>query len=1472
MLKLMTLISVGMSCTLTLFLVAGVSFAGPFDDSLNDPCMDLYTASLGNRPILAGGKSLSVGSTRISVGRQATVETPAIHYVLASVPRNGSILGSLPLMFEPAAADELSRFFMRGPGYNTFVQPTEVVITPHIREATASTAVPRGVVDTAQGTDNAARASVLRLRFLGADPPAGVTGLDALPGKSNYFTGSDPDHWRTNVPNYARVSVDEIYPGIDVVYYGHKRELEFDFIVAPGADPGSIQFEATGANSVALHADGDLVLQTPTGEFRLRQPRIYQDVAGTRLPVEGRYVLHTGVASSGSHRIGFQLAAYDASQPLVIDPALGYATRIGGSALDTAEDIALDDAGNTYITGYAQPAGFPGADGGSPEFIGPGGGNDVFIMKLAADGSTVLFSTFLGGEGDDKGRSIAVDDQHNVYVAGTTSFFGRGFPATAGAFDTNGADFFVSKLDATGSNLLYSTFLGGANLNTHFGGIAVHPCGIGSCIYFVAGSLTGYPTTANAYQRFLRAFDANAVFSILDPAQIVPADQLVYSTFLGGSGRDGAVAVAVGPNGKAYITGNTKSPDFPLQHAFDTTFAGSSEGFMTVIDPSQSGVASLVYSTYIGGDRDDNEGPGFGGIAVGPSGVALVAGTTSSFDFPVTPEGFRVSRESVDAFFIAIDPSLPGSAALRYGTYIGGTHSDVGIDIAAGPAGIAYITGYTLSPDLPGSDGGTAPKFGAGSPGQHQDAFVVKMDWTRIGAASLIDAAYVGGTGPDFARGIAVDEFGNSYITGQTSSSDGFVPSPGTGSSDAFVASVNTIISLPTGTTGTLSTDTLSTNFGTPPYAWALFTDAPPAGLQLDGDGTLTGIPTETGTSTFTVEITDSLAATHQQTYRKRIGTGGVLGDVLIRKAGVAPIPGRILPYYILLRNQSEQTLYNVGVVELLQGWFEFIGSSPPPTLLEPRPTGNVYWTIPEMSPGQLELITYRVRLPAEFPFGVEVSGEACLTINDCNAEKAECLKEGKVRCDDSSCGWHNLGSQCLQCNLGEQEICKLEWWTCFRNVGDGKSEDCKEGFTCGGCATKKNRTRGPADPNEKAVASELFIPSGEMIGYTIHFENIGNAEARDVFLTDVLDTDLDLSTVQVAKPFGGLIPLPPESTVSIFDDNDEQWNVTLDSASRTILWELTNIDLPAGATDGVFFVIQAPEGLPSGTEIRNESTIQFEVFEPLTTNETLNIIDDSVPECVVDPLPATTAEPEFTVSWTGADPVGEIELFLVYVSTNGGPFLQVERSDSPSSATFTGEVGSTYGFLCIARDTADNIEVLDQIAETTTTVESAIPNEPPDADAGTDVTAELGGAVILDGSGSQDPDRGPASLSFSWRFLAVPEGSALMDGNIARADTAQPEFTPDVDGFYRLELMVFDGAAENSDEVEVTIETAAAPVCDVDGDGNVDLADISLIIQARNTPASGSDDPRDWDGDGLITVLDARGCVVQCTNPRCAP
>ncbi len=1210
----------------------------------------------------------------------------------------------------------------------------------------------------------------IRIRWVGARSGTTIGAQGRLAGVSNYVLGDQPDEWRLGVPHYRKVVARGVYPGVDVVYYDQGGRLEFDFVVAPGADASLVRFEIVNGNDVEVDAAGDLVMHEPGGAFRLLRPKVYQDVDGERRTIAARYVPARS-SSAAATTYAFELASYDTDRPLVIDPILAYARRFGGDALDDVTGVAVDADGNVYLTGYTQSLDFSSPEGEDTVDFGDRGGSDAYALKLSADGSTVLYSTILGGDRPDRSLGIVVDEENNAYLAGTTSFVDSGFPTTEGAYRAAPADFFIAKLGPDG-NLEYSTFVGGLNIAS-FGGLALHGSGESARVAIVGSTVAGFPTTANAFRRGISGPSDTFLF-VLEPAGGAPAEQLIYSTYFGSDSFDSGIAVASGPDGKFCVTG-TAQGDLPLRHAFDTSREGNREAFLAVFDLGRSGDDSLVYSSYVGGSRDENGAAGDGGVAVDASGVVLVAGTTTSTDFPVTPEGYRVSRESADAFLVAIDPTLPGGDSLVYGTYFGGLGADAGTAVAAGPPGIAYLAGFTSSAELPGRGGDPAEKFGAGARGTGQDAFVAKIDWRRLASDSLIDAAYVGGGGADFARWVVAHDIDTVFLAGDTSSGDAFEPTPGFGQKDGFVARVHTRVQLPDGVVGVSSSDDLELDFGEAPYEWTVMSGDVPEGLVVSGDGVLSGEPETLGDFTFTVEGRDAAGTTRAVTYGKRVGDGATPGDVLIRKAAAIPVPGRTFPYYILLRNRTDRTLYNVGVVEILEFFFQFVSATPAPTLIEPPPTGNVYWTIPEMRPGELKAITYRVRLPDDFPVGIELSGEACLTEEDCGKEKAECFKMGKERCENAGCvGPGSVGS-CNLCNKQEGEFCQSEWLRCIALVGKGSSQALEEGSFGGGCWTKRRRTQRPVDPNQKGVASEPFVRSGEILAYTIEFENIGDIEAQDVFLTDALDEDLDLATLRVLRPYGGLVPLLPDVPVSIFEDDDERWIVTLDGETRVVTWDLLGIDLPAGESDSVLLVVQAPEGLPSGTELVNEATIQFEVFETLTTNATVNTIDDIPPVATIEPLPEITTSPSFEISWSGTDQVGEIEIYAIFASTNGGPYVQIERAFEPGTALFEGEFGSTYSFLAIARDTAGNVEELDDVAEATT------------------ILRRPGAAVFHRGDPNASDSVDISDGIFIFEFLFSANAPTL---NCREAADSNNDGSIDIsDGLYLLNWLFADGA-----------------------------------------------------------------------------
>lgn len=432
--------------------------------------------------------------------------TPAGPRVPVSIPPTPNQLaqarvkeayGSMPLSFEAnrGQADPQVKFLSHGNGHNLFLTSAEMVLvlSKHAEQESrkVSLAERKSVENPASKSSHA----VTRLKLAGANPQSPAAGLLELDGRSNYFTGRDPKQWHTGIPNYARVTYQGIYPGVDLVYYGNQQQLEYDFVVAPGTDPHVIALETAGADKIEIDRQGDLLLSIKGGQLRQRKPLIYQEVDGVRKFVTGRYILRN------QHQVGFQVDAYDHEKPLVIDPVLVYSTYLAGSGSNEGTSIAVDPAGNAYVTGVTDSLSFPTTTGAFK--TNQSGGRDVFVTKINAAGSTLSYSTYLGGSLDDEGYGIAVDTAGNAYVAGTTA--SPNFPTTTGALQTtnNGAtDAFVTKLNATGSALVYSTYLGGSGYEEGFG-IAVNPAGNA----YVTGLTTSsnFTTTSGALHRPLRA-------------------------------------------------------------------------------------------------------------------------------------------------------------------------------------------------------------------------------------------------------------------------------------------------------------------------------------------------------------------------------------------------------------------------------------------------------------------------------------------------------------------------------------------------------------------------------------------------------------------------------------------------------------------------------------------------------------------------------------------------------------------------------------------------------------------------------------------------------------------------------------------------------------------------------------------------------------------------------------------------------
>ena len=696
----------------------------------------------------------------------------------------------LPLQFEAnhGQTNPVVKFVGRGPGYTVFLTPREAVLalqspdasgdaTSRMAHATRSRVWEQleGAVQV-EGKQRDTQPIILRLELLGAKFVPTMEGLEPLPGKENYFVGSNAQNWQTDITTYAKVRARNIYPGVDLIYYGAQRRLEYDFIVAPGADPKAIRIAVAGAEIIDLDNQSNLVLRTSSGPVRLQKPVVYQDVSGGRREVTSEYEL------KGHHRIGFHLGAYDRTKPLVIDPVVDYSTYLGGSGFDEIWGIAADSNGDTYVAGLTTSLDFHTFN---PLQSAKAGGTDVFVAKYNSTGSSLVYATYIGGSGSDLGLGIAVDSSGNAYVTGSTD--SPNFPSTTSIHPTpSGVDVFVVKLNANGSALLYSTVFGGSGLERG-AGIAVDSTGNA----YVTGRTTSnnFPLVGAAQGAFGGVVDAfvtklNATGSAL-----------LYSTYLGGTKDDRGFSIAVDATGSAYVTGRTASSDFPTANALQPVFAGGVfapgippiDCFVSKLDPSGS---TFAYSTYLGGSGNDVGES----IAVDVGGNAYISGATSSSDFP-TVNAFQPTFHGgtgvftglpLDAWVAKLNAS---GSALVYSTYLGGSGDEFGNGIAVGADGSVYVAGETTSPDFPTANA-PQPTFAGGG----EDAFVAKMN---PAGSALIYSTYLGSGGDsldEYAQVIATDAAGNAYVAGSTNSSNFPMVNPFqrtfAGNEDAWIAKI----------------------------------------------------------------------------------------------------------------------------------------------------------------------------------------------------------------------------------------------------------------------------------------------------------------------------------------------------------------------------------------------------------------------------------------------------------------------------------------------------------------------------------------------------------------------------------------------------------------------------------------------------------------------------------------------------------
>ena len=735
--------------------------------------------------------------------------------------------GQQSMSFEPNQGQTCAsvQFLSRGSGYTLFLGGDAAELSLH----TAS--------------DASGASAALSVQLVGANINPTVAGMEPLQGKSNYLSGNDPSQWRTNIPTFAKVKYQDVYQGVGLIYYGNQGQLEYDFTVAAGADPGLISLNFQGGGSPSLDAQGNLVLHTAIGDVVERAPVLYQEIDGVRQAIDGGYILQ------GDHQVGFHVGAYDHSRQLVIDPILLYSTYFGGAGNDFGTAIAVDADGDAYVTGSTESTKLPAPlDPASQPFQSEfnGFGNDAFVVKLDPQGN-VLWTTYLGGNPDEsnvkplpppyvgnngyefaanEGTAIAVDPETDVYVAGYTLITASGplggspgFMPMVNSFQSSPTQFgpngFVAELDPSGSALIYSSYLG----TTYYipSGIAADADGNA----YVTGSYPKIPYTDLSTIDDLINNNDGFVAKIASPSPSSGKASIVYQVSLGNPSLDGSNtwsnAIAVDDAGQAYVAGSSNAPDFanneptnPSQNGALTL--GGYDAYLAKLDAG----GNLVFADRLGGELDDWAD----GIAVDAAGNIDIAGGTLSLSFPVVNaiQDVRPKKAAEDSTAFVAKVNATGNSLL-FSTYLGGDGRDEATAIAVDASGHAYVTGLTASSNFPTSNAWQKSQLGYAADSLQNviggNAFVAKID-TAGGA--LFYSSYLGGGHPnipfpadlsnatnysDFGAGIAVDQFGNAYVTGSTPSttfpttanaaqqqSGGGTSFNGTPATDAFVAKI----------------------------------------------------------------------------------------------------------------------------------------------------------------------------------------------------------------------------------------------------------------------------------------------------------------------------------------------------------------------------------------------------------------------------------------------------------------------------------------------------------------------------------------------------------------------------------------------------------------------------------------------------------------------------------------------------------
>jgi hypothetical protein len=1236
-------------------------------------------------------------------------------------------------------------------------------------------------LDQAQPPSRTVDRLVFTEDFVKASCCTAIEAKGPLEGAYNYLQSSDPAKWHRNVRAYGEVLYHDVWPGIDLKIYGSGTDLEQEFVVQPGADLSRVQISYRGIDRLTVAGDGALEVGTAFGKLRETKPQLYQQIGGKQVAVDGRFRI------TGETSYSFDVGPYRTDEALIIDPTLLYSTFLGGTEAggspffpDGAAGVAVDSSGNAYVAGVTTSTDFPTTPGAF--HLSPPGGS--FITKLNATGSGLVYSTYL--DPDTMITAIAIDASGIAYVTGVTSatHWGHRFPTTSTAYWPTNAnqqcsdgDFFVTALNSTGNQLVYSTCLNVYDAASIYGyyphAIAVDSSGRA----YIAGGISGsIPTTANAYQPTLPGAGYAAFVTVVD-TKGSGASSLVYSTYLGssyrpsGGGGSFAFGIAVDIFGKIYITGIAYT-GFPVTPgAFQTSYGGGpADAFVAKLDPSaSSGAQSLIYCTYLGGAGSDLARA----IAVDAAGNAYVTGPTTLGDFPVTPGAVFTSAGNFGGNAFLTKLNAAGSK-LVYSTYMHGV--DYAFGIAVDSPGNAYVVGDAIT-SLP-----VTPDAFQSTPcnGGCQRAFLTEVNPTGSG---LVYSSYLGGNTfyNSVANSVAVDQAGDVYLAGYTTAPDFPITSYALqpvlhGNAAAFVTkfplggaqtlSVTALAPTSGGNSGTVSPQISGTGFHAGGSAKlncsgrsivGANVTVGPGGRYLNTTFDLTGV--SPGKCDVVVTSPDGTSTTLAQAFTVQQGGQPNIQVYLIgaevRKAShnvpVAPADAVVM---VTVSNTGDVDSTGGFISLWTNGAFTLTSSSPAglANSAPGSPDGFEVWPSVPIAAGSSQTFTATETTGLSPLCGGGLGAQTCFVPYTCHLDQAKydlCLDQFVTGpCQDAA-------KNCLEdpgplCSLGCNNFSiQLNISLCREH-----SEICGPDQKNLMCISDQLPCRQPSDPNSivgpHGAGGQRWMAGARALSYIVSFDNepTATAPAQQVVVTQPLGPNVNLSTltllgitipngstnVQVSVPPGSFNPAAgvDEFTTNVDLRPTQSLIVNVDAklnrTTRTLTSTFTSIDtttglppfnplvgfLPAGAGANVAFSVTPTPGLATGTQVAEQATVVFDGQAPMSTQTWTNTIDNTNPVSRVSSLPATSSCPNFRVGWSGSDVGSGLQGLTVYYSDNGGPFIPWLSNTTAATGTFTGGVGHTYSFYSIGNDLTGNVETAKASAEASTSVTGTSSCGPP--------------------------------------------------------------------------------------------------------------------------------------------------------------